>query len=388
MGMCKIARIRKAGPGRHPVGEPTPVAASDQANAHDKNRQCIAKDEMGLVAAGVYAISGTNTVSGAAPVFCVRNTMENWLHEPSTPILMQKERKITVESAEMTITARVDNFSRSNMFWVDGSVDVRNPGLMKPTLPTELLQPIVFIPLTFQGDANVIVADLQPHAYNASKDLRAIRLYPDSIVYDFQKVTRNRTFVPCVGVQSLADWFGGRLPKELAAFTADTVSKSIAAPIVNRSLLQMLALQIDNYAEPMRALAFESLAMQMITQFLHELCGADARNGTLSISEIRGAKEAHERLLLDLRDPPTSSALAETAGMSERRLDHAFRELYGTSIFKTLTNARLDHAYQILHTGTVSVKELSFRLGYSHASSFSRAFFLRYGVYPAQIRSS
>ncbi len=313
--------------------------------------------------------------------------MEEWIDEPFTSILMRNERRTTVDSAGMTVTARVDRFSRSDMFWVDGSVDVREPGLMMPTLPTEVLQPIVFIPLTFQGDANVIVADLHPKSYNAPTDLRAVRLYPDSIVYDFQKATRNRTFVPCVGVQALADWFGGRLPKDLAGFTADSISRSLTAPIMNRGLLQAMARQIDNYDEPMRNLAFESLAMQMITQFLHELCGSDARNSSLSASEIRGAGEARERLLLDLRDPPSTSALAEIAGMSERRLDHAFRELFGASVFKTLTNARLDHAYQVLLTGKVPVKELSFRLGYAYPSSFSRAFYLRFGLYPTQVRA-
>nr|WP_280949301.1 helix-turn-helix transcriptional regulator [Hoeflea olei] len=88
-----------------------------------------------------------------------------------------------------------------------------------------------------------------------------------------------------------------------------------------------------------------------------------------------------------MRTPPSTSDLARTAGMSERRLDYVFQELFGASIFKTLTNARLDHAYKALQTGQVSVKELSFRLGYKHASSFSRAFYLRFGVYPSQVGS-
>lgn len=56
------------------------------------------------------------------------------------------------------------------------------------------------------------------------------------------------------------------------------------------------------------------------------------------------------------------------------------------SIFKTLSNARLDHAFQALQTGEIAVKELSYRLGYKHPSSFSRAFYMRFGQYSAEVR--
>lgn len=300
---------------------------------------------------------------------------------------MSNNKTVTVETVAMTVTARLGQFSDSKMFWVDGSVDVRQPCVMEPRMPTEVVQPLIFIPLTFQGQGRIIIPDLGPAPYDASRAPRALRLVPGAPLYDFTEPTLNRSFVPFVAVQTMANWFGGRLPKAMLPFTADTIDKSLQAPILNASLMHMLALQVDKYEDPMRSLAFESLAIQMVTLFLHELCGADAQYSSVTSNEVRCAKEAHERLLQNLQLPPTTTELAETAGMSERRLDHVFQELFGASIFRTLGNARLDHAYQALQTSQISVKELSFRLGYKHASSFSRAFYLRFGKYPAQIRA-
>ena len=126
--------------------------------------------------------------------------------------------------------------------------------------------------------------------------------------------------------------------------------------------------------------------MQMLTSYLQVLCGRDAHSGSLSARERRAALEARTLLLADFRNPPRISDLAAAVGMSERRLDRAFRDLFGASIFRTLSNARLDHAHAALITGHITIKELAFRLGYAHSASFSHAFRGRFGVFPSQVR--
>jgi AraC-like DNA-binding protein len=94
--------------------------------------------------------------------------------------------------------------------------------------------------------------------------------------------------------------------------------------------------------------------------------------------------EALDRLLADMRRPPTLGELAEVTGMSEKRLNACFRKAFGATIFETLRNHRLDHARQALEGGSLSLKEIAWRVGYSNVSNFVNAFRARFGKPPRQ----
>jgi AraC-like DNA-binding protein len=91
--------------------------------------------------------------------------------------------------------------------------------------------------------------------------------------------------------------------------------------------------------------------------------------------------EARERLLADMRHPPTLGELAAEAGLTEKRLNDGFRALFGTTVFECLRNERLEHARLALEEGA-PLKEVAWRVGYSHVNNFIRAFAARYGVPP------
>jgi AraC-like DNA-binding protein len=91
---------------------------------------------------------------------------------------------------------------------------------------------------------------------------------------------------------------------------------------------------------------------------------------------------ARERLLADMRNPPTLGDLAAEFGLTEKRLNVGFRALFGATVFETLRNERLDHARIALRDERVSLKEIAFRVGYNHVSNFTNAFTARYGEPP------
>lgn len=103
--------------------------------------------------------------------------------------------------------------------------------------------------------------------------------------------------------------------------------------------------------------------------------------------ELRRVREARERLLADLRDPPDLASLAAAVGMTPRRLNRSFRLLFGTTIFDYLRDARLDAARAALEAGsTLPLKQLAWELGYNQASNFVTAFRRRFGVPPGYYR--
>jgi AraC-like DNA-binding protein len=119
-----------------------------------------------------------------------------------------------------------------------------------------------------------------------------------------------------------------------------------------------------------------------------DLLGMEWQDGRdISSLERRNVREARERLLADLRDPPDLSGLAAAVGMTPRRLNRSFRALYGTTVFDYLRDARLDAARQALEDGsTLPLKQLAWVLGYSQASNFVTAFRRRFGVSPGAYR--
>lgn len=103
--------------------------------------------------------------------------------------------------------------------------------------------------------------------------------------------------------------------------------------------------------------------------------------------EQRRVREARERLLADLRDPPDLESLAAMVGLTPRRLNHGFRLLYGTTVFDYLRDARLDAAREALEAGSsLPLKQIAWALGYNQASNFVTAFRRRFGVSPGVYR--
>ena len=103
----------------------------------------------------------------------------------------------------------------------------------------------------------------------------------------------------------------------------------------------------------------------------------------LSARERRSIREARERLLADMRRPPTLGELASAVGLTEKRLNSGFRTVFGATVFGILRDERLEHARIALKSGG-SLKQVAFRVGYDHVTNFINAFAARYGAPPRQ----
>ena len=139
---------------------------------------------------------------------------------------------------------------------------------------------------------------------------------------------------------------------------------------------------------PLRRLTMEGVVLQL---FAAQAMAAGEpskpsreRRSGLSTREQAAVGRARERLLSDMRRPPSLADLAEIAGLSERKLNAGFRQLYGATVFDVLRDQRLEHARLALEADALSLKELSYRVGYNHVSSFVHAFRARYGAPPRQ----
>lgn len=135
------------------------------------------------------------------------------------------------------------------------------------------------------------------------------------------------------------------------------------------------------YIGRIREVHIEGLALQALAAHAAEYL-APAENSLSSI-ERKKVEEAREFLLHDMRNPPTLDILAKEVGLGSRKLSNGFKELYGEGPFAVLKGQRLDHARLALLEGLATIKEISWRVGYSHPNNFSVAYKERFGTNPS-----
>ncbi len=98
---------------------------------------------------------------------------------------------------------------------------------------------------------------------------------------------------------------------------------------------------------------------------------------------------AAQRLLHeDLAQPPDLASLAKAVGTNARRLNEAFRNCAGATVFEYLREARMEQARQLLRETELAVQVIASDLGYDNPANFATAFRLRYGLSPRDYRKS
>ncbi|WP_104657073.1 response regulator [Ralstonia insidiosa] len=96
---------------------------------------------------------------------------------------------------------------------------------------------------------------------------------------------------------------------------------------------------------------------------------------------------ATRKLLLErLAETPSLVELAAAVGTNARRLNAAFKQCVGVTVFDFLREARMKEARRMLSDTALDVQTISRELGYSTTANFSTAFRERFGLSPSQFR--
>lgn len=96
---------------------------------------------------------------------------------------------------------------------------------------------------------------------------------------------------------------------------------------------------------------------------------------------------AHKLLLEDLSKKPLSlPMLSKAAAINEFKLKAGFRQLYGTSVFDCLQEARMQKARELLVSTDKPLKVICGLTGYPRMTNFITAFRKRFGYTPGSLR--
>ena len=130
----------------------------------------------------------------------------------------------------------------------------------------------------------------------------------------------------------------------------------------------------------------ESKAMELLSHKLAQLHPSFIRPGNeLKHSDYDRIIHAAEVLVNNLGNPPDTTELARSVGLSRAKLHRCFRRVYGVSPFEYLRNHRLQTAMLLLQRGEINVTEAASSVGYANLSYFAKAFKSMFGVTPGEL---
>ncbi|GAA3586898.1 AraC family transcriptional regulator [Flavivirga amylovorans] len=108
---------------------------------------------------------------------------------------------------------------------------------------------------------------------------------------------------------------------------------------------------------------------------------------SLSISDIKKIRNVYDHIISNLEKPLSPLIeLAHTFGTNEFKLKYGFKQLYGQTVFRFLTNERLRKASVLIQHTDTSIKEVAHVTGFKSAPHFSKAFTEKYGYTPRDLR--
>ncbi len=108
----------------------------------------------------------------------------------------------------------------------------------------------------------------------------------------------------------------------------------------------------------------------------------------LNDSEILKMAEIADYISSHLSDNITIPGLSKKYGLSPRKLQLGSRYIFGESLGNLITNLRMEKSMRLLQTTDLTISEISYQIGISSRSYFSKTFNEKYGMLPSKFKES
>lgn len=239
--------------------------------------------------------------------------------------------------------------------------------------------------VSISGSVDMILADGTRVTPNRETAVMLGRRATPPAIHAFKGGTVHQSVAYVLDVEQVARLLSDHAPAALRPFIDGTKDDNTVIGTASDAALRHTAQRLfsTRFNGPLRRLAIEGGVMQLLACQVARLPSeGPPRAPGLTPRERARLFEARDRLLADMRHPPTLAALASAVGLSEKRLNAGFRLLFGATVFETLRNERLEHARQALETEALSLKQAAFRVGFNHMSNFVNAFTAHFGAPP------
>lgn len=140
----------------------------------------------------------------------------------------------------------------------------------------------------------------------------------------------------------------------------------------------------SKYKGNARLLFLKSQVNELLSHFFALL--ASEKGVRINEAERDKLYQAKEIIENNISQPPSLNELSKLIGLNNNKLKKNFKELFGIPVFKFLHEERLNKAHELLCNSAMSVQETAWFVGYESLSSFSNAFYKKFGTRPNEIR--
>ncbi|WP_234734758.1 helix-turn-helix transcriptional regulator [Tellurirhabdus bombi] len=125
---------------------------------------------------------------------------------------------------------------------------------------------------------------------------------------------------------------------------------------------------------PMRSLLIQSRVLELVALQIDQFRTPYAASETMSANEAEKLYHLKAYLETNFLAEHSLHLLSRHCGLNEFKVKKGFKQLFGTTVFNYLRKLRMDYAGQLLRHHSLSIDEVSDRLGYEHSQHFSIAF--------------
>lgn len=179
-----------------------------------------------------------------------------------------------------------------------------------------------------------------------------------------------------------------KLAEELGAVGDDEVYM-VQLPI-NQKLASLVDAIVSNSFDERRRLVYaegkcQELLCETIEPWRNHQASPVSRL-TLRPRDVAMLEKARGLIVSNLARPANLRELACQLGTNTSKLTMGFRAINGITINQFALNARMDRALHLLSMGDKAVADVAEEVGYSHQSSFAKAFTKHFGFPPSKTR--
>lgn len=298
-----------------------------------------------------------------------------------------EERNHTIDLPGATCDARTILFNGVSITYGEFNIPHRL------NLHAEIDKPVIEMHFTLAGQSRIIPGGRGKHFFSFDTNRHNLTYAPyfDGLMelsssgsFRMFEVNFSRRYF-----ERIADSGSAILDRMLNAMERGEVAQAAGRNlIITPAMLQIIhSVESSAYAGACQKLYLESKVLELFSLQLEQL-EKDSKDPQRRYSqqEINRLLEARQLLLANLSQPPTIAGLSQLTGINDFKLKRGFRDVFGNTIFGTLTDARMQAAYKKLEEGVMNVNEAAAYIGYSNASHFAVAFKRKYGFLPAQVK--
>ena len=141
------------------------------------------------------------------------------------------------------------------------------------------------------------------------------------------------------------------------------------------------------HQDGIRRLYLEAKALELLALCLTQLtshCSTASPSGGVTPKDCDALHRAKTLLLQNITNPPSLAELARQAGISERKLQRGFQQMFGTTVFGLLHDHRMEQARQLLEADKMTIEAIANTVGIAHRGYFASAFKRKFGTTPRE----